>query len=164
MEDMQWYTKFSPPTQINLSVAPACVQQPGSEQNLHTLTGRDTAFTRRSTAKRIVSLKDPPSDNPNTLTQDTVDTIYARPKPPVLRSCQDRGDKDVKVSSIPIYFPEDLVGRTFLMDKQEDGQWRRASVIEVLKTHDTPTKDEDAFKKFRCSINNDEYEDILTYN
>ena len=37
------------------------------------------------------------------------------------------GDGGTEANSIPIFHPSDLVGRTFLMDKQEDGQRFRVS-------------------------------------
>ena len=37
-------------------------------------------------------------------------------------------------------------------------------IVEAIEANDKSTKDDDAFKKFRCFINNAKYEDILTYN
>ena len=65
---------------------------------------------------------------------------------------------------MPILYPDDLVGRTFLLDPQEDGQRFRARVFASIDNHNTKVQDNPELKRFKCSINNDEYEEILTYN
>jgi hypothetical protein len=35
----------------------------------------------------------------------------------------------------PIFNPEDLIGRTFLMDEQEDGQKFRGRIVELIEDH-----------------------------
>jgi len=41
-----------------------------------------------------------------------------------------------KLSQLPTFYPSDLVGRTFLLDPQEDGQRFRARIFETLEDHD----------------------------
>ena len=60
--------------------------------------------------------------------------------------------------------PEDLVGRTFLLDQQEDGQKHRAKIVEAINAHEDKVQNNPELLKFRCSINNDEYEEIMAYN
>jgi hypothetical protein len=36
----------------------------------------------------------------------------------------------------PIFNPEDLIGRTFLMDEQEDDQKFRGRIVELIEDHD----------------------------
>ena len=96
--------------------------------------------------------------------QDAIDTINTKVPSPVLISriyCVKEG---VTVSLLIVYFPEDLVGRIFLLDKQEDRQCHEALFVGAIKTHDKLTNDNDASKKVRCMINNNEYRDILAYN
>jgi hypothetical protein len=60
--------------------------------------------------------------------------------------------------------PEELIGRTFLMDQQEDDQKYRAKIVKMIEDHETSTKENPTRIKFLCSINNDQAEDILTYS
>ena len=62
---------------------------------------------------------------------------------------------------MPIIYPEGLVGRTFLMDQQEDGQKFRARVVEAINTHDKKVQNNPELMCFQFSINNDQYEEIL---
>jgi hypothetical protein len=58
----------------------------------------------------------------------------------------------------------DLVGRTFLMDAQEDGQRFRARIVECISDFETDVLRSDAHHTFRISVNEDEYEETITYN
>jgi hypothetical protein len=60
--------------------------------------------------------------------------------------------------------PEDLIGRTFLTATKEDGQRFRAHIVEAVDAHRQSVHDNPAHIKFKCSINNDEYEEIMAYN
>ena len=65
---------------------------------------------------------------------------------------------------MPIFDPTDLVGRTFLMDPQENGERYRMKILEALvKSEEQLAKHPDRIK-FVCSVNDDMYEEILTYN
>ena len=64
----------------------------------------------------------------------------------------------------PIVDPEELVGRTFLMDKREDGQKFRARIVELVKDHENDVDKHPDRIKFVCSVNNDEFEEVLSYN
>jgi hypothetical protein len=41
----------------------------------------------------------------------------------------------------PIFNPEDLIGRTFLMDEQEDGQKFRGRIVELIEDHESKVED-----------------------
>jgi hypothetical protein len=60
--------------------------------------------------------------------------------------------------------PQELLGRTFLMDTQEDSQRFRARIVECISDHESNVRHSDNHVKFRISINEDEYEEIITYN
>ena len=64
----------------------------------------------------------------------------------------------------PVISPQDLVGRTFLMDERSDGQHFRARIVECINDHEEATQQTSEHVKFRCSINEDDYEEIITYN
>jgi hypothetical protein len=60
--------------------------------------------------------------------------------------------------------PQELLGRTFLMDTQEDGQRLHARTVECISDHEANICHSDDHVKFRISINEDEYGEIITYN
>jgi hypothetical protein len=49
----------------------------------------------------------------------------------------------------------DLVGHTFLMDQQEDGQHHHAHIVEFIQDHEHALLISDDHHKFRISINDD---------
>ena len=67
-------------------------------------------------------------------------------------------------SSLPIINPSDLVGRSFLLQGNENGEKFRAKIVEAIKDHDDTLEKDPDNMKFLCSINNDQYEEIMSYN
>ena len=65
---------------------------------------------------------------------------------------------------MPITNPEDLFERTFLMEEQEDGQKFRARIVEAMNSHEDEVIRNPDLLKFKCSINNDQYEEVMAYN
>jgi hypothetical protein len=55
----------------------------------------------------------------------------------------------------------DLVGRTFLMEEDDDGLRYRARIIEVLDDHEKNVADNPVLKKFKCLIGEEEFEEIF---
>jgi hypothetical protein len=64
----------------------------------------------------------------------------------------------------PIFNPQDLIGRTFLMDEQEDSQKFRGRILELIEYHESKLEDNPTRIKFRVSVNEDKAEAIITYN
>jgi hypothetical protein len=60
--------------------------------------------------------------------------------------------------------PQELLGCTFLMDTQEDGQRFRACIVECISDHESNVRRSDDHVKFRISVNEDEYEETITYS
>jgi hypothetical protein len=60
--------------------------------------------------------------------------------------------------------PQELLGRTFLMDTQEDGQRFCTCIVECISDHESNIHHSDDHVKFWISVNEDEYEEIITYN
>jgi hypothetical protein len=60
--------------------------------------------------------------------------------------------------------PQELLGRTFLMDTQEDSQRFCACIIECISDHESNYRHSDDHVKFRISVNEDEYKEVITYN
>jgi hypothetical protein len=67
-------------------------------------------------------------------------------------------------ASAPIFDPQDLVGCTFLLDEQEDGQKFRAKIVKLLEDHESELQENPTRIKFLCSVNGDKAEEIITYN
>ena len=64
----------------------------------------------------------------------------------------------------PIINPEDLIGRTFLMDKQEDGQQFRARIVKLIDDHTSQLENDKNRIKILLSLNDDTREEVITYN
>ena len=79
-------------------------------------------------------------------------------------SVADDSEPTTLPSDSPVFDPNDLVGRTFLMDEQEDGQRHRARIVKLVEDHEDNVKDNPTLIKFVCSVNDDQYEEIITYN
>jgi hypothetical protein len=119
-----------------------------------------------------------PSD-PN-LRLDPLDGDNLPQSPRIVKSVQDDAE-DISDQVKPmLYFDtEDLVGRTFLMEEDDDGlRYRarvievldddglryRACVIEVLDDHEKNVANNPILKKFKCLVGEDKLEEILSYN
>ena len=80
--------------------------------------------------------------------------------------CLDDGEKTKRLVT-PTVHPNELIGRTFLMDdNRNDGQFFRGKIIEVIdeRPNDTvPIGQHPEHIKFRCSINNGEFVELLNY-
>jgi len=73
-------------------------------------------------------------------------------------------EDETKSSQLPMFHPSDLVGHTFLLDPQEDGQPFHAHIVQAIEDQDANLHSTAEQFKFHCSINDDQYEEILLYN
>ena len=65
----------------------------------------------------------------------------------------------------PIFNPEELVGRTFLLDQLPNGEIHRAKIVGMIKDHESKVNENPTMLKFRVKINDDDkVEEIITYN
>ena len=71
---------------------------------------------------------------------------------------------DDKFMPMADFDPTDLIGRTYLCEPDEDGNVHRAKIQELLDDHQRGLSANPDFIKFRCSVNDGEYEEIVTYN
>jgi Reverse transcriptase (RNA-dependent DNA polymerase) len=62
-----------------------------------------------------------------------------------------------------IIHPTDLVGRTFLKDTEEDGQRFRVQIVEALDNYEYNKNADPKHIHFCCMVNDDQYEEILSY-
>ena len=91
-----------------------------------------------------------------------VDLLGGEEVAPIINSSNDEDESPRK--PMPFFDPTDIVGRTFLKDPQENGERYRMKILEALvKTEEKLAKHPDCIK-FMCSVNDDMYEEILTYN
>ncbi len=72
--------------------------------------------------------------------------------------------EDETKSSQLMFHPSDLVGCTFLLDPQEDGQRFCAHIVQAIEEQDANLHSNAKWFKFHCSINDNQYEEILSYN
>ena len=74
---------------------------------------------------------------------------------------------EIKESPTTQFVPTDLIGRTFLMDQRNDGQRHRTKIIEIVEAveqHQNGFSEDKERIKFRVSIDNDKYEDVLSFS
>ena len=60
--------------------------------------------------------------------------------------------------------PRDLVGQTFLMDERDDGQCFHAKIVECIHDHKSAKTQTSDQVKFQCSVNDDAYKYLISYN
>jgi len=65
---------------------------------------------------------------------------------------------------MPVFHPIDLVGRTFLLEPQEDGQQFRARIVKAIENHEDNLNKDPERMQFLCSINDDALEEVMSYN
>ena len=95
---------------------------------------------------------------------------------PVIHSCHDDmlqiskqpnsqdNKESIECTETPIINPEELLGRTFLMDKQVDGQQFRAQSVKLIDDHKSQLENDKNRIKFLLSLDDDTREEVITYN
>ena len=88
------------------------------------------------------------------------------PGNPILKTRHDYNspdtDKDAQPNKPPVFNPEDLIGRSFLIDK-DDGTRKRATITEVLEDHEANVERQPDRLKFKVSVGDEAFEDLITY-
>jgi hypothetical protein len=93
---------------------------------------------------------------------------------PIVKSHHDCASVDdgENLPPIPVIDPSALISHTFLMDKQ-DGQRHHAQILNVIDEeeickrigkHECELFRQPGHVQFVCSVNDDDYEEILSYN
>ena len=111
------------------------------------------------------------------LTQDTLKIIHRSNVRPVTSADPNRrvdllDGEEIKEAIIKtpdkpsvVFSPTDLVGKTFLLPFDEEiGERHRARIVEVIEEHADKVENHTDRIKFRLSVNQDQYEEIITYN
>ena len=91
-----------------------------------------------------------------------VDLLGGEEVAPIINSSNDEDESPRK--PMPIFNPTNLVGCTFLMDLQENSERYRMKILEALVENEEQLAKHPSCIKFICSVNDDMYEEILTYN
>ena len=105
---------------------------------------------------RICSAMDPKERNLR------IDLEMDETSPEVVKSKHEEDLRNGK--TMPTLDPTDLIGRTFLLPSVEDGQQFRGKIIEALVEHEENLVNEPERIKFRCTVNDEQYEEIVSYN
>ena len=109
----------------------------------------------RSATKTSPNLRlDPPKgeDQPQDLTSDVF--VYGRPNP-------DGSDKPPPMSIINF---DDLLGRTFLLPMDENGERKRATISEHVKDLCQQQVSREDQLRFKLKIDGDQLDDLISYN
>jgi hypothetical protein len=91
------------------------------------------------------------SEQPNIIFYDK------NPKRPLIKP-------ENKTPKPPHINPEDLIGRTVLLDEQKDGQKFRARIVKLIEHKSSDLNDNKIRMKFLRSKNDNDSEEIITYN
>ena len=59
---------------------------------------------------------------------------------------------------------KELIGRTFLTDPADTGESFHARVVKAINKHEHKIIADPRHIKFLCSVNNDQYEEVMSYN
>ena len=83
---------------------------------------------------------------------------------PVIRSLHDSSLHGEHQADMPIIDPSDLVGRTFLLPQQEDGQRFRARIVKALDDYESDLGTQPDCICFICLAKDGDFEEILSYS
>jgi hypothetical protein len=75
----------------------------------------------------------------------------------------ENGELQTRFYQLLLVDTSDLVGRTFLTE-QDDGQKHRARIVAAIEDHDASTEKNLERMRFVCFVNDEKYEEIMTYN
>jgi len=77
---------------------------------------------------------------------------------------EDSGEAPDPTPCMHIVDLQDLVRRTFLLDEQDNGQCFCTKIVEYVTDHEEWNQMDPEHVRFRCIVNDNQYEDIITYN
>ena len=63
----------------------------------------------------------------------------------------------------PTHVWDEIIGRTFLLKPDKDGQKFRARIVDAIKDHDNKLEKDMVRQKFLLSVNNDTAERVMAY-
>ena len=74
----------------------------------------------------------------------------------------DKGEQEP--GRIPTISPDDIIGCTYLTDPTEDEQRFRARIVRQIQDHEDDVNEQPDKKRFLVSINDDQAEEVVSYN
>ena len=80
------------------------------------------------------------------------------------RVVTDEDGKPIETQHMVPISPDDVIGKTFLLHDRENGETHRAKVVEAVDKHLKDPKRRNANMRFKCSINDGKYEEVMAYN
>ena len=75
----------------------------------------------------------------------------------------ERNNSKNKVDATPEFQPSDLIGRTFFMNAQPDGQQFRVTIAKAITQHQHDHANQPELVEFRIPVNDDQCEETMTY-
>jgi hypothetical protein len=75
----------------------------------------------------------------------------------------ENGELQTRFYQLPLFDTSDLIGRAFLTE-QDNGQKHRARIVAAIEDHNANIEMNFEQMCFVCLVNNDKYEEIMTYN
>ena len=81
---------------------------------------------------------------------------------PIVKSSSDSTHGKSKDHCMQVIDPEKIVGRSFLLEPHEDGQCLCACIVRAIANHKDRLSQQPEDSKFLCSINDDQYEKIVS--
>ena len=135
-----------------------------------------SSLTTPCTSSRAVSFvpltPNAPNKHANLLSREEVQPPKTFVKPhqqPLNISTEETNRETVEEAkqtdtAMPVFSLHDLVGRTFLMDPDRNGNVHRAKIVEAIEGFDDNLEKNPTRIKFKCTINNEEFTDLIAYN
>jgi hypothetical protein len=90
--------------------------------------------------------------------------IHSRHDDMLQDSKQTRTQDSAESTVPPIINPEELIGRTLLLDKQDDGQQFCARIVKLIDDHISQLENDKDRMKDLLSLDEDSREEVITYN
>ena len=72
--------------------------------------------------------------------------------------------RDTNAPKIPVLDTYNIIGHIFLMTPQEYGQKFWVHIVNITYYHETKSSQEPGHTQFICYVNDDQYENIMSYN
>ena len=105
---------------------------------------------------------DPTGGESNPIIKSASDEVSSQLDPTLYHG--ESNNLPIPTHAAPLIHPEDLIGRTFLMDTNDDGNALRVRVVKMIQDQENDMTEHPDRLKFVLSVNNDQAEDIITYN
>jgi hypothetical protein len=93
---------------------------------------------------------------------DPLNNVVSSPVIRARHNSSHHGEGNAPTNTMPIINPHDLVGRTFLLPQQEDGQCFHAYIVKALDDYESDLGTQPEHICFRCLAKDGEFEEMLS--